>query len=98
MLRNYKALPLQEVKDLYARCAILADKDDDINSDFYGIGRPTVYRLLAEKDYKGVIPHIKKSLESASDDNLKRELLAYSCGSFRLNWRQRDIERCSAGI
>ena len=75
MLRNYKALPLQEVKDLYARCAILADKDDDINSDFYGIGRPTVYRLLAEKDYKGVIPHIKKSLESASDDNLKRELL-----------------------
>lgn len=75
MLRNYKALPLQEVKDLYARCAILADKDDEINSDFYGIGRPTVYRLLAEKDYKGVIPHIKKSLESASDDNLKRELL-----------------------
>ncbi len=60
MLRNYKALPLQEVKDLYARCAILADKDDD---------------MLAEKDYKGVIPHIKKSLESASDDNLKRELL-----------------------
>lgn len=75
MLRNYKALPLQEVKDLYARCAILADKDDEINSDFYGIGRPTVYRLLAEKDYKGVIPYIKKSLESASDDNLKRELL-----------------------
>ena len=75
MLRNYRALDLDEVKELHAKCAMLAEKDEEIRESFYLDQRPTAYRLMAEKDYKGAIPYLKKSLEVVDDENVRQWLL-----------------------
>lgn len=75
MLRNYSALTLDEVKELYTKCAMLAEKNVDVREDFYESGRPIVYRLMAEHKYGEAIPRIKNSLEKNTDSNIHRELL-----------------------
>lgn len=77
MLRNHSALTLDEVKDLYARCARLAEKDEEVRNDFENKGKVTAYRLLAEKDYAGAIPHLKKALGIDLDTATRRELLGF---------------------
>ena len=76
MLSNYKALTLPEIKELFAKCAQLADIDEEIHSDFYGEGRPMIYRLMASKDYEELVPRIKKALPIVRDNYTKRTLLA----------------------
>ena len=77
MLRNYEALTPEEVKDLYARCARLAEKDPEVRSDFETSGRVTAYRLLAEKDYAGAIPYLKKALAADKDVTNRKALLGF---------------------
>lgn len=75
MLRNYEALSIAEIKDLYARCARIAERDSDVKADMEGNGRVTAYRLLASKDYAGAIPYLKQALTVDKDASVRRELL-----------------------
>lgn len=76
MLRNYKALSPEEVKEYYTRTAMLAENNEEIKADFYNYARPTVYRKMAQKDYEGLIPQINKALSQKNIDNAaKREFL-----------------------
>lgn len=75
MLRNYRGLTFEEVQDLYSKCAMLADRDEEIHEDFYVKGRPTVYRLMAGREYKQAVPRIKNALLYVSDRNGRRDLL-----------------------
>lgn len=77
MLRNHSALSRDEVKDLYARCARLAETDLEVKLDFENNGKVTAYRLLAEKDYAGAIPYLKKALKSDRDVATHKELLGF---------------------
>ena len=74
MLRNYEGLSLQEVKDIYDKCATLAENNEEVMNDFSNIGRPYIYLLMAEKQYKEVIPRIKKVIPYETDRNVIREL------------------------
>lgn len=74
MLSNYEALTLPEVKDLYAKCALLAEKDHEIAADFNN-GRPSAYRLMAEKDYAAAIPYIKKGIDSKVNKDVELKLV-----------------------
>ncbi len=76
MLGNYKALTLDEIKDIYAKCAMLADTDREVAGDFYSEGRPTIYRLMAVEDYEGVVPRIKKALPMVRDNFTRRNLMS----------------------
>ena len=76
MLGNYKALTMDEIKDIYAKCALLAANNSEIAADFYGEGRPTIYRLMAQGDYKGAVPKIKKALPLVRDNYTRRRLLS----------------------
>lgn len=75
MLCNYPALSLDEIKDLHAKCALLAESDPEVAADFYGEGRPTIYRLMAFKDYAEVVPRIKKALPIVKDNAMRRRML-----------------------
>lgn len=75
MLRNYRGLSLDEVRELYSKCAMLADHDEEIRKDFYENGRPTIYRLMAEKEYAEAVPKIKAALPRVKDRNVRRDLL-----------------------
>lgn len=77
MLRNHSALTIDEVKDLYARCARLAESDMEVKLDFENNGRVTAYRLLAEGDYAGAIPYLKRALAVDKDVVNRRELLGF---------------------
>ena len=76
MLRNYKALEPEEIRELYSKCAILAERDSEVRDDFYNGGRTCAYRMLAQKDYAGAIPYLKKALSSVTDEVIRRELLS----------------------
>lgn len=67
MLSNYGALSLDEVKDLYAKCSLLAQQNEEVGTSFANDGRATAYRLMAEKDYAGAIPYLKSALKSIPD-------------------------------
>ncbi len=75
MLSNYKGLTFPEIKEIFVKCAQLADIDDEVQSDFYGQGRPLIYRLMASKDYKEVVYWINKALPQTTDVYTKRTLL-----------------------
>lgn len=75
MLSNYKALTLPEINDLYQKCKELADSDAEIRADFYGEGRPEIYRLMAEGQYKELVPRIKNALNHVRDNYTRRRLL-----------------------
>ena len=75
MLRNFEALSIPEIKELYARCARLAEKDTDVKTDMESHGRIAAYRRLASKDYAGAIPYLKRALEVEKDRSIRRELL-----------------------
>lgn len=49
MLRNYKVLSFDEVKELYTKCARIAENNEEVYKDFHNVGRTTAYRLMAEK-------------------------------------------------
>lgn len=74
MLSNFEALSLDEVKDLYARCALLAEKDFEVANDFVADGRPSAYRNMAEKDYVAAIPYLKKAINANSGNYVKLRL------------------------
>lgn len=75
MLRNYRGLTFDDVEDLYSKCAMLADRNEEIHEDFYVMGRPTVYRLMAGKEYKEAVPKIKSALTYVDNRNIRRDLL-----------------------
>lgn len=75
MLRNYSALSPEEVNELYGKIIGLATQNPDLADDLYRKGLPTVYKLMAEKNYAQAIPAIKKGLPYAVDEANKRELL-----------------------
>lgn len=76
MLSNYKGLTLDEIKDIYSKCAVIAENDPEVASDFYGEGRPTIYRLMAIEDYEGVVPRIKKALPNVRDNFTRRNMMS----------------------
>ena len=75
MLSNYKALSLDEIKELYAKCAILAEKNVDVARDFYEKGTPTIYRLMAEQNYEAAVPKIKQALKTERSKSIRGRLL-----------------------
>lgn len=75
MLSNYPGLTFPDIKEIFMKCSQLADIDDEISSDFYGEGRPLIYRLMASKDYEEAVPRIKKALPIVRDNYTKRNLL-----------------------
>lgn len=74
MLSNYEALEMDEVKELFSKCAILAEKDSEVAETYYSDGRINAYRHLAEHDFKGAIPYLKKAVD-ATDNRMTRSLL-----------------------
>lgn len=75
MLRNYKALTPQQIKEYYSKCVMLAERDNEVKGEFARRPRPAVYRMMAEKDYTGIIPNLQKCIETADDANNRREFL-----------------------
>lgn len=75
MLRNYQALSLEEVKDIYQKCARYADKSLDTQHDFYKIRLPEAYRLVAGGEYTAAIPALQSAAAGIANRDLKRELL-----------------------
>lgn len=79
MLRNFKSLSLDEVKEYYTKCAMLAEKDEEVRGDFEGECRPTIYRLMAEHQFAEALPKIKHfmklSEEWGRDHNVRKEML-----------------------
>lgn len=75
MLRSYPALSQEEVEQIYAKCAMLAEKNEEVAKDFYTKSYPTAYRLMAAKDYAAAIPHLKKALANTSNRILRKSLL-----------------------
>lgn len=75
MLSNYKALSFPEIKEIFVKCAQLADIDDEVQKDFYGKGRPLIYRHMAGKDYENVVFWINKALPQTDDVYTRRSLL-----------------------
>lgn len=77
MLHNYEALSMDEVKDLYARCGRLAEKDEEVASAFNENGRVKAYRMLADHNYAGAIPYLKQAVKSDKDKITRRVLLGF---------------------
>lgn len=75
MLSNYEVLDKDEIKELYSKCAILAEKDEEIRNSFDEDPRPTAYRLLVEKDYSGALPHLRKVVDNATDEGVRTRAL-----------------------
>lgn len=75
MLSNYEVLGKDEVKELYSKCAILAEKDEEIRNAFNEDPRPTAYRLLADKDYSGALPYLRKVVDNSDDEGIKSRAL-----------------------
>lgn len=75
MLCNYEALSLDEIKSLYDKCVLLAEKDPEIARDFYEEGRPTIFRNMAEGNYAAVVPLIKKALPKIKDNAIRTKML-----------------------
>lgn len=75
MLRNYDALSIPEIEDLYNKCVLLAETNSDVQRDFNNGQAPTIYRLMAEKKYKEAIPKLQKLISLDKTRGLHRELL-----------------------
>ncbi len=71
MLSNYGALSLDEVKDLYAKCQLLAEQNEDVAKSMAEDGRVSAYRLMAEKNYAGAVPYLKKAVSSVEERGAK---------------------------
>lgn len=74
MLNNYKALSKDEINDLYNKCLKLAESDPEIAKDFYGEGRPIIYKMMSDGDYADLVPRLKKSLPLVRDNYTKLQL------------------------
>lgn len=75
MLSNYEVLDIDEVKELYSKCALLAEKDQEIKESFEVDPRPTAYRLLVDKDYAGAIPYLRKVVDYSTDEGVRTRAL-----------------------
>lgn len=75
MLSNYEVLDKDEVKELYSKCAMLAEKDQEIGNSFDIDPRPTAYRLIVEKDYIGALPYLRKVVDNATDQGVRTRAL-----------------------
>lgn len=75
MLSNYKGLSLDEIKTLYDKCELLAEKDPEIARDFYNEGRPAIFKNMAEGNYAQVVPLIKKALPHITGNAARIQLL-----------------------
>lgn len=75
MLRNFKALTPEEVKDIYSRMGRLAQSSEDLHHDFYDVKLPTAYRLVATGDYKGAIPNLQTAIANIKSQEIKRQML-----------------------
>lgn len=75
MLRNYKVLPLDEVKELYAKCAKIAEENEEVYKDFHNVGRTTAYRLMAENRYEEAVPKLMNALDKTDDFSLRISLV-----------------------
>lgn len=74
LLRCHDALGQDEVEDLYGKIQELVKRDLSLRSDFESRQRPTIYYMMAKKQYADVIPLIRKQLE---DKNNTREEQLY---------------------
>ena len=75
MLSNYEVLDMDEVKELYSKCAMLAEKDQEIGESFEVDPRPTAYRLLVDKDYSGALPYLRKVVDNATNEGVRTRAL-----------------------
>lgn len=75
MLRNYPALSLKEVEDIYAKCEQLAQRNVELRRDFYDKEAVTAYRLMAREDYQAAVPKLKKALTRTDNRNVRHILL-----------------------
>lgn len=75
MLRNYRGLDMDQVKELYAKCAMLAERDQEVYEDFHENGRPTAYRLMAEGHYAEAVPKLSRAIAANKDVNIHLELM-----------------------
>lgn len=75
MLRNYKVLSFDEVKELYTKCARIAENNEEVYKDFHNVGRTTAYRLMAEKRYAEAVPKLMNALDKTDDSNLRVSLV-----------------------
>lgn len=80
MLSNYEGLTPEETEAYYEKCKQLADKDTEVANDFNGEGRPTIYRLMAIKEYAEAVPLLKHAIrynqkKRHSNNKIYRDLL-----------------------
>lgn len=75
MLSNYNGLTPEQVKDLYTKCAMLAEQDEEVHQDFYGTGLPTIYRLMSDNQYAEAVPRLQKAVEKEKSLNVRMRLL-----------------------
>ena len=74
LLRCHDALEQPEVDEIYAAMTDLIDRDPSLKKDFDSRQRPTIYYMMAKKQYADVIPLLRKQLD---DKNNTREEQSY---------------------
>lgn len=74
LLANYKALTDEEVEDYYSKLVKCADSSLECYNDFTQSQRPTIYYLMAKKNYAKALPLIKKQVENPSNAKYRTQL------------------------
>ncbi len=75
MLSNYKALPVDEVNDIYEKILELCASHPDVASDFAQKSRTSAYHAIKNKRYVEAISYIKKQLKLDNTVSTKRQML-----------------------
>lgn len=63
MMSNYPALSEAQMRDLYAKCEELAEKDIEVAVDMQSSSQPLIYLLMKEGKYAEAVQKIKQSIE-----------------------------------
>ena len=80
LLRCHDNLSPEEIDDIYIAINDLADSDQSLRQDFDNRMRPTIYYMMAKKQYADVIPLLRRQIE---DKNNTREEQLYLVESLR---------------
>ncbi len=74
LLANYKALTDEEVEEYYSKLVNCADSSLECHNDFIESQRPTIYYLMAKKDYAKVLPILKKQVNNPVNAKFRTQL------------------------
>lgn len=83
MLNNFENLSPEEVEDNYSRILDIAQRNSDVRRDFETTERPTIFYLMARKEYAKVLPILKRHKEAMIDERYRPFYLKYTIKAAR---------------